>query len=86
LISAVNTFASSRISKIHLLISILFFPYGIYLAIKLNNAINEKLNEMNIKSKDSKVLLIVFSLCGLSCVALSILQFKLNKIAKIQNK
>jgi hypothetical protein len=41
---------------------------------------------MNIKSKDSKVLLIVFSLCGLSCVALSILQFKLNKIAKIQNK
>ncbi len=86
LINAVNTFASLRISKIHLLISILFFPYGIYLAIKLNDAINEKMNEMNIKSKDSKVLLIVFSLCGLSCVALSILQFKLNKIAKIQNK
>lgn len=85
LINAVNTFTSKRINKLHLFLAILFFPYGIYLALKLNSEIDKKCEEMNINHRKNNALLVIFTLIGLSFVSLSILQKKLNKIAKIQN-
>ena len=85
-IKAVNSFAKKRISLIHWVLGILFFPYGVYLSLRLNKEISEKCEEMGLKHFKCSVLLAIFSAVGLSCVSLSLLQFKLNKIADIQNK
>lgn len=86
MIDAVNTFAEKRISKWHILVGVLCFPYGIYMSLRLNSEINKKCDELNIKRRRVAVWVAVLSGVGLSCLALSILQYKLNKIANIQNK
>ena len=54
--------------------------------LKANKEINQKLDELNIEYKDNSILIVLFSLIGLNCVSLSLVQHKLNKIANIENK
>ena len=85
LIAATNTFANKNISKLNLIGSILFFPYSIYLNLRLNSEINKKLESLGLSHKKLTILIVLFSAIGLSFVSLSILQHKLNIIAQFEN-
>ena len=84
-VSATNTFANKKISKLHWVLAILFYPYSIYLNLRLNFELNQKLKVLGTPHKNSSILIALFSAIGLSCVSLSILQTKLNKIAELEN-
>lgn len=86
LTKAVNTFAKKRISVLHVILSILFLPYSIYLVYILKKAIDEKALSINIYTKKTSIIPCVFAVLGLSFVSLSMLQIRLNKIAKVQNE
>jgi len=86
ILAAINTFASKKISKINVLISVLVFPYTAVACLKASKKANEKLDELGIKHKSLNVLIFIFAFVGLNFVSLSLIQNKLNKIAKVQNK
>jgi len=83
---AVNTFAKNKISLVDFIISIVFFPYGAWMAYKMNKEVNAKCQEMGIEVKDNSIVIIIFEVLFLNFVSMIIIQEKLNKIAKIQNK
>lgn len=85
LINSVNTFNKKKISPWWILLSIFFPFWGAYITYHLNKNVNDKCKEMNIRARNNTSLVIVFSLILLNCVSNSIIQNKLNMIAKIQN-
>lgn len=85
LLKSVNTFAKKHISKWHVLLCVLFLPYNVYLVYKLKKAIDEKAFEENVYNKKTTIVPCIFALFGLSFVSLSILQNRLNIIARAQN-
>lgn len=80
----VNTFAVNKNSKWWILLIILIPPLASYLAYKLNKQIDEKCKQLLIKTKAYNVLIIISAFLYLNCIALSIMQNKLNKIAKVR--
>ena len=84
LIKDVNNTNSKKVSLIHYVLSILIFPYSSVLYFKLANNIKAKCDELNIKTKNYKLLGLIFGLVGLGIIPLIILQKQLNKIAQYE--
>lgn len=81
----VNTFAKKKIGVWHFVLSIFIPFYGAYFAYRLNSEIHDRCVELGIASKKMSALHIIFSGLYLTCVSCSVMQHKLNKIAKLQN-
>ena len=86
IISSVNTFATKKLSIVHWIISILVPPYTAFILFKVSKDIDAKCKEYNIKSSPLSVLHIILCLMGLSVISYSMLQSKLNKLAKVINE
>lgn len=85
MINAVNSFGK-KVSKSLLIPAILFPPFQAFLAYKLNKEVEKRCDELKIEySKNGFIVIITSALC-LSCVSCSLIQYKLNKIAKLENK
>lgn len=82
----INTFKNKKWKKWWILLVLFLFPFGACLAYWLNKDIDQKCKELKIKTRSYNVLIIIFSTFYLNCVSLSIMQHKLNKIAKIQHE
>ncbi|MCQ2956435.1 MAG: hypothetical protein MJ233_00775 [Mycoplasmoidaceae bacterium] len=61
------------------------FPFGACLAYRLNKDIDTECKKLKIKTKSYAPLIIIFSCLYLNCVSLSIMQYKLNRIARVQH-
>ena len=86
ILRVVNRFTEKKISLLHFILSIIIPFYNVYFILKLNNEICKKANDMGIKAKKLTAVHVIFNLCLLGVVSSVILQKKLNKIAKVQNK
>ncbi len=71
-----------KISYVHYILSIILFPYSGILYFKLANNIKLKCDELNIKTKNYKVLSLICGFLGLGIIPSIILQKQLNKIAQ----
>ena len=85
MISEVHTFGK-KISKWWLIPCICLPPFQAFIIYKLNREIENKCDELNINYQKNGLLAIISSFFCLSCVGLSLLQHKLNKIADVLNK
>ena len=84
LIKDVNNLKTKKIGLINYILSIIIFPYSAILYFKLANNIKTKCDELNIKTRNYKVISLIFGLLGLSIIPLIILQRQLNKIAQYE--
>jgi len=85
LINAVNTFNKKKFSRWWILLSVVLPPFGAYICWQLNKNVNEKCDELQIKHRKDKALVMIFAIICLNCVSTSLIQHKLNMIANIQN-
>ena len=85
MVSEVNTFGK-KISKWLIIPCICLPPFQAFLVYKLNKEVEKKCDELGIKYQKNGVLAVLSSLFCLSCVGLSLVQHKLNKIANELNK
>lgn len=85
-INASNTFAKKKFSKWWILLAVVLPPFGAYICYEINKQVYDKCIELGIKTKKYNALIWTFGILCLSCVGLSLIQYKLNKIANIQNK
>ena len=85
MVGEVNTFGK-KISKWLVLPCICLPPFQAVLVALLNKEVEKKCDELGIKYQKNGVLAIIASALCLSCVGLSLVQHKLNKIAKELNK
>lgn len=81
LLVAINSFTEEKIKKRYFIISIFLFPLSAYLNIKLNNQVDKRCKELEIKCISNKTLIGIFSALGLSFLSLSLIQNKVNLIA-----
>ena len=81
MIGDVNTFGE-KTSKWLVLICILFPPFQGLLTYRLNKQIEKKCDELGVKYQHNSILATIMSCLCLSCVGLSLVQHKLNKLAK----
>lgn len=85
IIDASNTFAQKKFSKWWILLSVILPPFGAYICYQINKEVYAKCIQLGIKTKKYNALILIFGILCLSCVGLSLIQHKLNKIAGIQN-
>ena len=85
MVGEVNTFGK-KISKWLVLPCICLPPFQAVLVALLNKEVEKKCDELGIKYQKNGVLAIISCALCLSCVGLSLVQHKLNKIAKELNK
>ena len=76
-----NNLQGKKVGIIDYILSILVFPYSAIVYFKLANNIKAKCDELNIKTKNYKVLGLLFGFLGLGIIPSIILQKQLNKIA-----
>ncbi len=86
MINDVNAFAKKRISKWLLLPCVLIPPFQAFLTYKLNKEVEAKCDELGVKYQKNGILAIIMSGLCLSCVGLSLVQHKVNKLAQAINK
>lgn len=85
MIGEVNTFGK-KISKWLIIPCILIPPFQAYIVYRLNKEVENKCLELGIEYQNNGILAIASSfVCLSSCVGLSLVQYKLNKIAKVVN-
>ena len=85
MVGEVNTFGK-KISKWLVLPCICLPPFQAVLVFLLNKEVEKKCDELGIKYQKNGILAVIASALCLSCVGLSLVQHKLNKIAKVQNQ
>lgn len=85
LIDATNTFGK-KISKWWLIPCILIPPFQAFIVYQLNKEIEKKCDELGIIYQKNGILATITSFVLLTCVGLSLVQHKLNKIADVLNK
>ena len=85
LIGATNTFGK-KISKWWMIPCVCLPPFQAFIVYRLNKEIEKKCDELGIEYQKNGLLAVIFSFFCLSCVGLSLVQHKLNKIAKEINK
>ena len=85
MVGEVNTFGK-KISKLLVIPCICLPPFQAVLVFLLNKEAEKKCDELGIKYQKNGILAVISSALCLSCVGLSLVQHKLNKIAKELNK
>ena len=85
MIGEVNSFGK-KISKWWIIPCICIPPFQAFIVYRLNKEIEKKCDELGIKYQKNGILAIITSALCLSCIGLSLVQHKLNKIAKELNK
>ena len=85
MVGEVNTFGK-KISKLLVIPCICLPPFQTILVFLLNKEVEKKCDELSIKYQKNGILAVISSALCLSCVGLSLVQHKLNKIAKEINK
>ena len=85
MVGEVNTFGK-KISKLLVIPCICLPPFQAVLVFLLNKEVEKKCDELGIKYQKNDLLAVISSALCLSCVGLSLVQHKLNKIAKELNK
>ena len=85
MVGEVNTFGK-KISKLLVIPCICLPPFQAILVFLLNKEVEKKCDELGIKYQKNGILAVISSALCLSCVGLSLVQHKLNKIAKELNK
>ena len=85
MVGEVNTFGK-KISKLLVIPCICLPPFQAVLIFLLNKEVEKKCDELSIKYQKNGILAVISSALCLSCVGLSLVQHKLNKIAKELNK
>ena len=83
---AVNTFAEKKVSKWLIIPCVLIPPFQGFLVYKLNKQVEKKCDELGISYQHNGILATITAGLCLSCVGLSLVQHKLNKIANALNK
>ena len=85
LVDTVNKFGK-KISKWWLIPCVLIPPLQAFIVYRLNKEIEKKCDELGIKYQKNGILAIITTFLCLSCIGLSLVQHKLNKIADVLNK
>ena len=85
MVGEVNTFGK-KIAKWWIIPCICLPPFQAFIVYRLNKEVEKKCDELGIKYQKNGVLAVIASFCCLSCVGLSLVQHKLNKLAKELNK
>ena len=85
MIGEVNSFGK-KISKWWIIPCICIPPFQAFIVYRLNKEIEKKCDELGVSYQKNGVLAVILSFLCLSCVGLSLVQHKLNKIAKQLNK
>ena len=85
MVGEVNTFGK-KISKLLVIPCICLPPFQAILVFLLNKEVEKKCDELGIKYQKNGILAVISSALCLSCIGLSLVQHKLNKIAKELNK
>ena len=85
MVGEVNTFGK-KIAKWLIIPCICIPPFQAFLVYRLNKEVEKKCDELGISYKKTGVLAVISAFVCLSCVGLSLVQYKLNKIAKELNK
>lgn len=81
ILKAVESFGK-KISIVHFVVSIFVFPYSAVVLYKASKAIQVEMKKNKIFTKDLSVLVAILAFVGLGFISMTILQIKLNKIAK----
>ena len=85
LVDTVNKFGK-KISKWWLIPCVCIPPFQAFIVYRLNKEIEKKCDELGLKYQKNGILAIITAFCCLSCIGLSLVQHKLNKIADELNK
>ena len=85
MVSEVNTFGK-KISKWWIIPCICLPPFQAFIVYRLNKEVEKKCDELGISYQKNGLLAIITSFICLSCIGLSLVQHKLNKIADVLNK
>ena len=85
MVGEVNTFGK-KISKWWIVPCICLPPFQAFIVYRLNKEVEKKCDELGIKYQKNGILAVIATFCCLSCVGLSLVQHKLNKLAKELNK
>ena len=85
LVDTVNKFGK-KISKWWLIPCVCIPPFQAFIVYRLNKEVEKKCDELGIKYQKNGILAIITAFCCLSCIGLSLVQHKLNKIANELNK
>ena len=85
MVDEVNTFGK-KISKWWIIPCVCIPPFQAFIVYRLNKEVEKKCDELGIKYQKNGILAIICSFICLSCIGLSLVQHKLNKIANELNK
>ena len=85
LVDTVNKFGK-KISKWWLIPCVCIPPFQAFIVYRLNKEVEKKCDELGLKYQKNGILAIITGFCCLSCIGLSLVQHKLNKIADELNK
>ena len=85
LVDTVNKFGK-KISKWWLIPCVCIPPFQAFIVYRLNKEVEKKCDELGLKYQKNGILAIITAFFCLSCVGLSLVQHKLNKIADALNK
>jgi hypothetical protein len=85
LVDTVNKFGK-KISKWWLIPCVCIPPFQAFIIYRLNKEVEKKCDELGISYQKNGVLAVIFGFLCLSCVGLSLVQHKLNKVADVLNK
>lgn len=81
LLKNTNQINNKKISIVLYLLSVLIFPLSSILYYNIANDVKKKCDELNIETKNYKVLSLICGFLGLSIIPLIIIQTQLNKVA-----
>ena len=85
MINDVNTFGK-KTSKLLVLPCIFIPPFQAFLTYRLNKEVEKKCDELGIRYQHNGILAAIMSGLCLSCIGLSLVQHKINKLAAVMNK
>ena len=85
MINDVNTFGK-KTSKLLVLPCIFIPPFQAFLTYRLNKEVEKKCDELGISYQHNGILAAIMSGLCLSCIGLSLVQHKINKLAAVMNK
>ena len=85
MINDVNTFGK-KTSKLLVLPCIFIPPFQAFLTYRLNKEVEKKCDELGVSYQHNGILATIMSGLCLSCIGLSLVQHKINKLATVMNK
>ena len=85
LVDTVNKFGK-KISKWWLIPCVCIPPFQAFIVYRLNKEVEKKCDELGLKYQKNGILAVITAFSCLSCIGLSLVQHKLNKIANELNK